>query len=272
MLTSCVSMVACLFLLTGEVYAQELSVQEIIKRSVVVNKADFKAATDFDWIEVDKNNKGTKKFHVTIIEGTPYYGLIGLNGEPLSPEQEAQERRKAQQVIARRRRETPEERKERIDKYESERKRDNAMMEQMTQAFNFTMFGRQDVQGHEVYVLKATPRPGYQPINTATRVLPGMHGELWIDTQGFHWVKVTATVIRPVSIQGFLAEVQPGTRFELDNGPVGDGKIWQPVHFSMNSNAKVLYLFDRQSQEDDLYSDYQPVNSVQASANAAARK
>ncbi len=261
-----ISIAACLLLCVAAVQAQQLSVQEIINKSVVVNEADFKARTDFDWIEVNRNAKASKKFQVTIIEGTPYYRLIGLNGEPLSAAQDAQEEKKLQQVIARRRSETSEQRQERIDNYEKERKRDNAMMDELTKAFNFTMLGLRNVHGFSAYVLKAMPRPGYRPPNMETQVLPGMHGELWIDSNSFHWVKVTAQVIRPVSIEGFLAEVQPGTRFELENAPVGDGKIWQPVHFSMRSNAKVLYVFQRQSQEDDSYSDYRPAGSLKLSA------
>jgi hypothetical protein len=43
-----------------------------------------------------------------------------------------------------------------------------------------------------------------------------MEGTLWIDKKTFQWVKVEATVIRPVSIAGFLAQVQTGRRFELE--------------------------------------------------------
>lgn len=258
-------------LLAAAAYAQDLSIPEIIQKSVVVNAADFKAATNFNWIEIDQTAKGLKKFRVTMIEGTPYYRLIGINGKPLSPEEDAQEQRKLQLVIAHRRSETPEERRERIEKFEKERIRDNALMEQMTKAFDFTMVGTRLVNGYTVYVLKATRKPGYKPPSMETQVLTGMRGELWIEQNGFHWVKVTAEVIHPVSIEGFLARVDPGTRFELEQGPVGDGRIWQPVHFAMKSNAKVLYLFERDSQEDDSYSDYQPVNSSQVSAGGSSR-
>ena len=35
-------------------------------------------------------------------------------------------------------------------------------------------------------------------------------------------LKVEVTVIRPVSIDGFPAEVEPGTHFELEKAPVTD--------------------------------------------------
>lgn len=249
-------------LFSARVCAQQPSVEEIIRKSVAVNAADFKAAVDFDWVETDRNGRGSKTFRVTRIEGTPYYRLIAMNGSPLSASQDAEQARKEQQVIAQRRAESREQRQKRIDTYEKERRRDNAMMQQLTTAFNFTMVGQRKVRGYPVYVLKATPRPDYKPPTMETQVLTGMHGELWIEAQTFHWVKVTAQVIHPVSIEGFLAEVEPGTQFELENLPVGDGSTWQAAHFSMRSNARVLHFFTRESSDDETYTDYRPVNGT----------
>jgi hypothetical protein len=100
------------------------------------------------------------------------------------------------------------------------------------------------------------------------QVLTGMEGKLWIDTKTFQWVKVQAKVIRPVSISGFLATVLPGTRFELEKAPVGDG-IWEPAHFSMKSQAKVFFLFNHRSQENDEYFGYRKSGGQQAVANKA---
>jgi hypothetical protein len=91
------------------------------------------------------------------------------------------------------------------------------------------------------------------------QVLTGMRGQLWIDQKTFQWVKVVAEVVHPVSIGGFLARVEPGTRFELEEAPVGDG-IWLPSHFSEKSDAKVLHVFNHASQDDETYFDYQKVS------------
>jgi hypothetical protein len=257
-------LLCCMLLCASpRIFAQRLSVQEIVQKSVAVNAADFKAATRFNWVETDESSRTSKKYRVTMIEGTPYYRLIELNGKPLSKDQDAQQGRKEQQVIARRKAETPEQRHKRIDEFEKERRRNNAMMQQMTEAFNFTMVGVREVQGNNVYVLKAMPKPGYRPPTMETQVLTGMHGELWIAQNGFHWVKVTAQVIHPVSIEGFLAEVEPGTQFELNEAPVGDGSVWQPSHFAMKSNARVFHLFPRESNEEEVYTDYTPVGAGQ---------
>jgi hypothetical protein len=190
-----------------------------------------------------------------MILGSPYNRLIAVNGEPLSPQENAKEQRKMEQVVAQRRAEPPSQRQRRIANYEKERRRDHLMMQQLTVAFDFKLIGSRTIDSRDVYVLRATPRKGYKPPNMETQVLPGMRGELWIDKKTFQWVKVTAHVIHPVNIEGFLAQVQPGTRFELEKMPVDDG-VWLAKHFEMKSSSKVLFLFNRTDQEDNTFFDY----------------
>ncbi len=84
-----------------------------------------------------------------------------------------------------------------------------------------------------------------------------MRGELWIDQKTYQWVKVTARVIRPVSIEGFLAQVQPGTEFEIEKAPVSAG-IWQITHYSSHADAKVLFMFNHKQQGNVTYYDFEP--------------
>ncbi len=248
----------CSVLAPGIAFAQQSSVQAIIEKSVAANKVDFEAAPDFNYKERDREGKESKTYQVTMIDGTPYQRLIAVNGNPLSASQNAEQERKQQQETNQRRSQSNADRQNRIAKYQKDRRRDNQMMNQLTKAFDFTLLGKHKVRGFTVWALKATPKPGYQPPNMETQVLPGMQGELWIDQKTYQWVRVTARVIRPVSIEGFLAQVEPGTQFELEKSPVGGGS-WQITHFAMKSNAKVLYMFKRSSQEDDTYFDYQRI-------------
>ena len=250
--------------------AQTPNVQEIIRKSVAANQLDFKEDPHYNYKELDRTPKGSKLYRVMMIEGTPYNRLIAVNGNPLSPAQDADEGKKLQQTIQQRGSESSEERQKRIAKYEKDRARDNAMMNELTKAFNFTLVGQRRVRGFHVWVLKATPRPGYQPPNMDCQVLPGMQGELWIDQKTYQWVRVTAQVIHPVSIEGFLAEVEPGTRFELEKSPVSN-VVWEATHFSMHSSAKVLHVFGRESQEDESYFDYQRADGTTQAASASRR-
>ena len=228
----------------------------IIAKSVKENQIDFQAAPDFSYKERDSTPNGSKTYQVTMIDGSSYQRLIAIDDHPLSKEAAEQEEKKQEEETSRRKAESSEERQKRIGRYEKDRSRDNAMMQQLTEAFTFSLIGERNLGSRKVYVLRATPRPGYQPPNLQAQVLPGMQGQLWIDESTYQWVKVTAKVIHPVSIEGFLAQVEPGTQFELEKMPVGNG-IWQPKHFAVKSQAKVLFLFNRNSHDEETYFDYQ---------------
>lgn len=229
--------------------------RSIVQKAVAANQRDWAAAPQFDYTELDRDENGTKTYAVTTLFGSPYERLIAENGHPLSASKAAQEQKKFEQEVAKRRHESPSERSARVAKYEAERKRDHTMMEQLTSAFDFQLTGEQKMKGHTVYVLTATPRKGYKPPDRDSEVLTGMQGTLWIDKDSFQWVKVEAHVIHPVTIEGFLAKVERGTKFELEKIPVTPD-IWLPSHFSMKANAKVFFVFSKHSQEDEIFSNY----------------
>jgi hypothetical protein len=240
-------------------------VATIIKRSVEVGNADWEAAPQYDHFERDLQPDGsTKTYKVMMILGSDYQRLVAVNGKPLTPQDQAAEQEKLEQAIAQRQSESEEQRARRVSRYEKERKRDHLLMEQLTVAFDFKLLGEQKLGPYDVYALRATPRPGYQPPNIETKVLTGMRGKLWIDKQTYQWVKVEAEVVHPVSIVGFLAQVQPGTRFELEKMPVDNG-IWLPKHFSMKARAKILFFFSHNTQDDETYFDYHKASHREAS-------
>jgi len=244
--------------LAGVIWAAQVpaTVKTIIDRSVAANDKDFEAAPEFNYKEKDHEGKTTKTFQVTMIDGSPYERLLA-GGKPLSKAQAADELKKEEKAAAERHAQTPEQRNKRIAEYAKQRKRDHMMMSQLSQGFDFKIVGTRRAGKRTVWVLMATPKPGYQPPNMDSQVLRGMQGEMWIDQDTYEWVKVTAEVIRPVSIEGFLAEVEPGTRFEIEKTPVGPG-IWQISHFSMQSHAKVLHMIGKASAEEDWYYDFKP--------------
>lgn len=248
----------------------QTDVATIIRKSVDANNRDSAANPQFDYSERDSTRQGSKTYQATMLYGSFYERLVEIDGKKLSPSQEAAQDRKFRQAVARRKAESPQQRKARIAKFEAERRRDHAMLSQLTAAFNFELQGEQQLSGRKVYVLKATPRRGYRPPNRDCQVLPGMEGTLWIDEAAFQWVKVEAHVIRPVAIEGFVAKVEPGTRFELEKAPV-EGNVWLPTHFAMSASAKVLDVLPHHSQEDDTYFNYQRRGPSQDSPRSAGK-
>ena len=120
------------------------------------------------------------------------------NGHPLPRTRMAAEQKKLKRETARRDHETPSARRNRIAAYERDREHEHTLMNEMVGAFDFKLTGQEQVSGRTCYVLDATPRADYQPKSNETKVLTGMRGKMWIDTQEYQWVKVEAEVFRPV--------------------------------------------------------------------------
>jgi len=241
-----------------------LTVQEIVRRSVIANSKDWNSQPQYAHREFDLKSKvdssGTahpqqsKVYEVSMIEGSPYSRLVGLNNEPLRGAPAAQEEIKLQREIERRQHESMDARQARVQKYKASRAEEHMLMQQMAEAFNFKLVGEENVEGAECYVLDASPRPDYQPPVERARVLTGMRGRLWIEKNEFHWVKVQAEVISPVEFGLFIAQVKPGTKFELQQAPVGN--VWLPKCFTESVNASVLGLVGYRTKEEEHYSDY----------------
>jgi hypothetical protein len=236
--------------------ARDINVTNIVERSAAANARDFQASSEFNYKQTEKLPTGTRTSQVTMIDGTPYQRLLEVNGEPLNAQQAAAEAKKQAAAIALRNAQSVSARQARIAKYRRGQQRDNLMLSQLSKAFDFSLEREDKLDGFDVWVLKATPKPGYKPPTMQAQVLPGMQGEMWIDEKTYEWVKVTADVIRPVSIDGFLAVVQPGTRFEIEKRPVVNG-MWQITHYSSSAKARVLHLFNHNEQDEVTYFDFQ---------------
>lgn len=239
--------------------AANTDVRALMERSVQVIEADWKAAPNYECFERDREpNSGSKTFRDLMIMGTPYQRLVAINDKPLSRHEQEQQERSLEKNTEERRNESEQQRAKRIADYEKERNRDHLFLEQLWKAFNFSLVGQRRLGSYDVYVLNAVPRPEYQPPNREAEVLKGMRGTLWIDKKTYQWVKVEAKVTHPVWIEGFVAQVEPGTEFELERMPV-DGDIWLPKHYEMTARAKILLLFNHRSADNDTFYDYRKI-------------
>jgi len=229
--------------------------EAIVRNSVQANERDWQAEPEFSYSETVKDGTGAKTYEVVMLDGSPYQRLLKVNGVALSAKEQEREQQKFQDEAAKRRGQSRSARARRIAAYQKDRRHDHVLMQQLTNAFTFQLAGQEKLSGRDVYHLRAVPRNGYKPPNMESRVLTGMKGQMWIDTQSFQWVKVMAEVIRPVHMEGFLATVDPGTFFELEKTPVTQ-QIWLPSHFRVQSQSKILGAFSHRTYEDDTWSDY----------------
>jgi hypothetical protein len=233
-------------------------VSEIVRQSVAANHRNLTSAVEFEHCERVVNRDGTKTYAVTMMLGTPYQRLLEINGQPLSHDDKQREQQKQDAARIARERETPGERTTRLEKHEKDRRRNRLLLDQLPQAFEFSIEGEQKVGAFDAYVLRATARRDYQPPTIEAQVLTGMEGRFWIERNTFQWIKAEAAVVRPVSIASFLARIDPGTQFTLEQTPVGSD-LWMPAHFSMRTRGRVLFLLKQRTQIDATYYDYRRV-------------
>ena len=228
----------------------------LVLRSTAITDRNWSVQQEYDFCETDLQRDGsTRTFQELMMLGTRYGRLIAIDGKPLSTAQAEEEERTLRLAMAERGTESQTDRTKRLENEQKRAKRDHALLNQIPQGFEFSYAGEQELDGHQVYVIRATPKRGYNPPNKETEVLKGMQGQLWIDRETLNWVRVEAQVMRPVWIVGFLARVEPGTRFELEMMPIS-GSFWMPRHYAMRARAKIFLLFTHEEQEEESYFAY----------------
>jgi hypothetical protein len=82
------------------------------------------------------------------------------------------------------------------------------------------------------------------------------------------WARVEAEVVKPVMFFGFLAKVEPGTRFVLEQAPVRN-ELWLPVYFSETIHAQALGIIQERKVTEERYSNYRPITEAFASLGIA---
>ena len=247
-----------------------LTADEIVARSAEVIHGDWERAPEYDFCANAKYGNVTTTTAVLMLDGSPYYRLVARNGLLLSEADQAAEQSKYEKAVRERRGENAEEHKRRVAGYQAERTRNQRLLEEFTKAMQFALAGEATVSGRQTYVVRGKPRPGYTPASKETKVLSGMVGTIWVDRETYHWVKAEAEVTRPVAVVGFIATVDPGTRFELEEAAV-DENTWLATHFSMRTSARVFFLFHRRTMKDESYFNYQPVGRLSPASCAVGR-
>lgn len=245
--------------------------ERIIPDSIAANDRDWRAQDLFSYDERDLHSsvdttghaqpQGSRTYTVLMIEGSPYRKLIALDNERLSTQRAAAEEVKLRREIARRRNESAADRQKRVARYREQRAEEHLLMQQMATAFDFRLLGEDEIAGIGCYRLQATPRADYTPPVEKARVLKGMRGTMWIDKEHLHWVRVQAEVTQPVTFGFFIAKVNPGTRFELDQAACGD--YFLPARFSQTVNASVFGLYGYRTRDESHYSNYRPLHNGQ---------
>jgi hypothetical protein len=228
--------------------ARAQDAREIVLRSISLDERFSELARNYTFIQHveqrDLDSAGTvqrvttKDYDVTILEGSPYTRLVRRDGKPLPPEEERKEQEKLDRSIADRKNESPAERAARLEDWKKREERRRAPLREIPEAFNLRLAGEERMEGRDVYVIDATPRPGYRGKDRISRNFPKLKGRLWIDRETYEWVKVEAEVLDTVTYGFILVRVQPGTKLTIEQSRI-NGEIWLPKRFEANGVVRL---------------------------------
>ena len=193
--------------------------QEIVQRATATILSDWAADADYAYIEKDETLKDgrmiSRTSEVVMIDGSDYYMPIATDGEPFSPDRQKTELQKLKGEVQRRKSEDPESRRARLAEFHKRESENGALLAEFPKAFNFELMGEEPMNGFPAYVLAASPKKRTGPLSRAAKVLSGMKGTVWINSENFHAIRGDCMVVAPVPIYGLLDRVLPGTHVEL---------------------------------------------------------
>jgi hypothetical protein len=149
-------------------------------------------------------------------------------------------------------RETPEERAERLHEQEDE---NTSLVGEIPRAFDFQLVGEETVDGRPAYVLQATPRPGYHARGKYGNMFSKVAGKLWVDKQDFGWIKVDGQVIKPFSMGLFLVRLLRGSHIKMEQTRV-DGGIWMPERVEVRATARIFFVKSLAIDRILMYTEY----------------
>lgn len=242
--------------------------QELMARSVKVAEANWKESPKYSFLRTEvKSKRGSQpvqtSYEVLMIEGSPYLKIVAEAGRPISASRAQEEEQKLQRERSKREMESARERRRRIEKYTEDRNRDHALLAELCDAFNYTVAGERHIGNHSAWLLEGKPKPGYVAKTRETKVLSGMNIKFWIEETSYEWIRVEAQVVQPVLLYGAIAKVGAGTKFTLEQEKVSPN-LWLPKHFSVQVKASALGFINKDSVDDETYSNYRLSPSMHA--------
>jgi hypothetical protein len=246
----------------GPLKAQNLSsvpdVHRIVESSIAATQRHWQERLHYTYIEREEDRRRNSEGRVTsehvdvsrtiLVNGIPFEQLVERNGRPPSAWEEWKQKKELDKL----KRETPQERAERLRKQEEETA---SIVREVPKAFDFQLVGEEAVNGRPAYVVQATPHPGYHAQGKYGSMFPKVAGKLWVDKQDLGWIKVEGQVIHPFSMGLFLVRLLRGSQIKMEQTRVNDG-IWMPQRVEVQAVAKIFFVKSLSIDRVMAFSDY----------------
>lgn len=184
------------------------------------------------------------------VDGSRYKRLVEENGKRLSGAAAQREQRKLDEELAKRRQEPAHDREKRLAEDARRRQESRQTRDEVVKAFNFRLLGEENVAGVKCWKISADPKPGYEGQTRISRMFPKMRGTIWVHQQGYEWLRVEAETLDAITFGGFLAKLDKGARFSLEQMRIND-ELWALRQLNTRVTARALLMRFNQGQQID---------------------
>ena len=239
--------------------------KEIVRRSVEADHQNWERAQNYT-CQQRRVNKSlgahgeVKSAQIRTYDLNFYYGelyskLIKIDDKPLSESEQKKEDEKLEKFLAKHRNESEREREKRLAKDKQRREEARAFLREIVNAFDFRLLGEEKVGEAEAYVIEATPRKDFHPTQPHGEVLTKVKGKLWIEKNGYNWVKAEAESIDTISFGLFLFRIHKGAQLAFQQLHLND-EVWLMQRFYVSGGARVALFKNEGLEQEDTFFNY----------------
>ena len=192
--------------------------------------------------------------------GRLYRRLVIVDGKPVDPKELAEEDRKHDEKMEKRRleleNETPEQRAKRLEKEQDEIRREREVIDELFHMDDIQVAGREMFGGRSTVLVTFRPRPGFEARTKGGKVLQKLAGRAWIDESEKQLVRIDAELLEPLGVgPGGVFRLQKGAHAFFERRRVND-EIWLPAQARFTGAAKVLIFTLGRLDARSEYGDY----------------
>lgn len=135
------------------------------------------------------------------------------------------------------------------------RERFRKPLREIPDAFVFSFAGEDTVYSRPCYVVEASPRPGYEPVDRYSKLFTQVKGRLWIDKQTGRWTKLEAELLDTVTFGWILVRIHGGARVRMAQRLV-DGDAWLPSELWYRVSLRIGLVSLRHQESETVYDGY----------------
>jgi hypothetical protein len=208
----------------------------------------------------DKTEVNEYEVYPSLEEGLTYTRHISKNGIPLSREEIEKQDRKYDKKLRERKRdlekESIDERTSRLAREAEEKRKEDAIIDELYNLYDVSMAGRSIVEGYSAILLEFRPRSDYKPSAREAKIAAKLAGRAWFCEEDYELMRVEVELIDTLSFgMGILARLNKGAKVMYQRRRI-NSEVWLPAEFHFTGTARVLLFKGLRIKNDVEFSNY----------------